>query len=435
MSEWCQTTLGAACEDGGGFIRTGPFGAQLHQSDYVDDPKGIPVVMPKDMTDGRINLNSIARIDKETASRLSDHLLSAGDIVLSRRGDVGRSAWVTEEDLPVLCGTGSMRIHPGQDGPFQPQYLRYVMRSKSTVDYLEGHAVGATMPNLNAGIVAGLPLTVPPSDQQRVVGEILSANDDLIENTRRRIELLEQMAQAIYREWFVSFRHPGHKDGALVDSSLGPMPEGWEVCDLATVASTLVDGDWVETKDQGGSDYRLLQVGNIGVGKFRETGNRRFVTEETFVRLRCTEIKNGDILISRMPDPIGRAWLVDYLSEPAITAVDVAILTPPTPPVGTYLSLWLNSPETLALADGVATGTTRKRVTRSVLGRFRLRVPSDELLDSFHRTVSPMTELVTTLRREFVLLAAARDILLPKLVTGQIDVSSLDIDAPVESVA
>ena len=234
MSEWRQTTLGVACEEGGGFIRTGPFGAQLHQSDYVDDPNGIPVVMPKDMSDGRINVNSIARIDEATASRLSDHLLAAGDIVLSRRGDVGRSAWVTERS------SGSLR-HGFNAHPSRPRWTARIsvpevrMRSKSTVDYLEGHAVGATMPNLNAGIVAGLPLIVLPLDQQIAIGEILSALDDLIENNRRRIELLDQMANAIYREWFVHFRYPRHEDRTLVDVITRPDPRSWEVSTIGRV--------------------------------------------------------------------------------------------------------------------------------------------------------------------------------------------------------
>jgi type I restriction enzyme S subunit len=161
MTQWRKATFGQVCEEGGGFIRTGPFGAQLHQHDYVDDPDGIPVVMPKDMSDGRIDKSTIARVDRETADRLAEHLLEPGDVVLARRGDVGRTAWVSEDDVPALCGTGSMRIHPG-GGAIDPRYLRYVMRSAEVSEFLHGHAVGATMPNLNSDIVSRLPVSVPP---------------------------------------------------------------------------------------------------------------------------------------------------------------------------------------------------------------------------------------------------------------------------------
>ena len=129
---------------------------------------------------------------------------------------------------------------------------------------------------------------------------------------------------------------------------------------LESVAASLVDGDWIETKDQGGSAYRLLQVSNVGLGNFRETGNFRYVTDDTFERLNCTAIMEGDILISRMPDPVGRAWYVDYLKQPSITAVDVAILRPRRESDGPFLELYLNSGPILAHSEQVATGTTRK---------------------------------------------------------------------------
>lgn len=135
------------------------------------------------------------------------------------------------------------------------------------------------------------------------------------------------------------FRYPGHEDVGMVDSELGSIPDEWDVQSLGSLALAFVDGDWIETKDQGGSDYRLIQVSNIGLGTFRETGKFRYITAETFDRLRCTQIDRGDLLISRMPDPIGRAWLVDELDQPAITAVDVAILRPESSAVGAYLNL------------------------------------------------------------------------------------------------
>jgi type I restriction enzyme S subunit len=95
----------------------------------------------------------------------------------------------------------------------------------------------------------------------------------------------------------------------------------WREVELSEVTLEVADGDWIETKDQGGSDYRLLQVSNIGVGCFRETGKYRYVTEDTFRRLRCTQITPGMVLVARMPDPVGRAWFVDRLDGRAITAV------------------------------------------------------------------------------------------------------------------
>ncbi len=118
--------------------------------------------------------------------------------------------------------------------------------------------------------------------------------------------MLEQAARLLYNEWFVHLRFPGHEHVKIKDG----VPEGWEKRTVANVCTAFEDGDWIESKDQGGEDFRLLQISNIGDNEFVETGNFRFISSETYRNLRCNEVVPGDILISRMPKPIGRAWYV-----------------------------------------------------------------------------------------------------------------------------
>ena len=224
---WTTTTLGDLARQAGGEVRTGPFGAQLHKSDYVDDPMATPVVMPKDMVDGRIETASIARVNGEVLERLSSHTLRTGDIVLGRRGDIGRRAWTGGTEDGWLCGTGSMRITVSGSREIRPRFLFYYLDLQETIGWLEGHSVGATMPNLSAGVVKQLPVRYPSLALQDVVIEALDSVEELVENNRRRIELLEEMARVLYQEWFVRFRFPGHEDVGLVDSDLGPIPKGW----------------------------------------------------------------------------------------------------------------------------------------------------------------------------------------------------------------
>jgi len=151
----------------------------------------------------------------------------------------------------------------------------------------------------------------------------------------------------------------------------------WPTMALGELCLSLEDGDWIETKDQGGDEYRLLQVSNVGVGSFRETGNYRYVTQETFDRLRCSEIKVGDILVSRMPDPVGRAWHVKkQMPWKAITAVDVTIVSPdPQKLDAAFCAYYLNSPQNLNFAAARAGGTTRLRITRRDLATFPIPHP------------------------------------------------------------
>jgi len=141
-------------------------------------------------------------------------------------------------------------------------------------------------------------------------------------------------------EWFVRLRFPGREHTRIING----VPEGWKQERLASACESAEDGDWIESKDQDGDDFRLLQISNIGMNEFVETGNFRGVSEETFRRLNCRSVDPGDILISRMPKPIGRAWLVTEMPWRMVTAVDVTILKPNDSRLDRYFLLYhLNS--------------------------------------------------------------------------------------------
>ena len=155
-----------------------------------------------------------------------------------------------------------------------------------------------------------------------------------------------------------------------------PEDRGIEFERLEDVCLSISDGDWIESKDQSPEGYRLLQIGNIGIGQFRESGKPKYVSEETFNRLRCTKIEIGDVLIARMPDPTGRSWCVDAEIPSSITSVDVAIVrVEPSKLSAKYLSYFLNCPSTLARNAEMQTGSTRQRIKRSDLADMSVPLP------------------------------------------------------------
>jgi len=156
---WPCIDLGDLTHRHGGAIQTGPFGSQLHAKDYVDT--GIPVVMPKDIVGRRVSTDSIARVGVTDAERLARHKLQAGDIVFSRRGDVERHALITEREVGWLCGTGCLLVRPGPRWE-SPGFLSMLLDAPRARTWLVQHAVGATMPNLNTGILSSVPLVLPP---------------------------------------------------------------------------------------------------------------------------------------------------------------------------------------------------------------------------------------------------------------------------------
>jgi restriction endonuclease S subunit/predicted nucleotidyltransferase len=172
---WRVTTLGKECERGGGNIQTGPFGTQLHASDYVDD--GVPSIMPSDLRDNRIEISGIARIRDSDAERLSVYRVQPGDVVYSRRGDVERRSLVRREEAGWLCGTGCLRVRFGPDG-LNPIFGASYLGGEDSRAWVVRHAVGATMPNLNTSILAALPMIVPPAKLQARFAEIVGPWDD-----------------------------------------------------------------------------------------------------------------------------------------------------------------------------------------------------------------------------------------------------------------
>ena len=200
--DWEYTTLGIACDRGGGHIQTGPFGSQLHASDYA--PIGIPSIMPKNIGDNRINLDGIARIGPDDANRLSRYLVQEGDIVYSRRGDVERRALVRRAEEGWLCGTGCLRVRLGEGG-VDSRYASYFLGHPNVREWIVRHSHGATMRNLNTSILSACPFIIPPKEDQRAIARILGTLDDKIELNRRMNETLEAMARALFKSWFVDF--------------------------------------------------------------------------------------------------------------------------------------------------------------------------------------------------------------------------------------
>ena len=159
---WKPTDLAAVCVKEKG-IQTGPFGSQLHESDYSDE--GVPVVMPKDLIGFRIRTDSIARIPEETADKLFRHRMKLGDIVYGRRGDIGRRAFIMPHQVGWFCGTGCLRIRPDPDA-VNGWYLFSFLGQDNVASLIAGRAQGVTMPNLNTGILSSVPVTLPPKSIQ-----------------------------------------------------------------------------------------------------------------------------------------------------------------------------------------------------------------------------------------------------------------------------
>ncbi len=177
-----------------GGLQTGPFGSQLHASDYTIS--GVPVVMPKDLSEGFISESRIARVPQAIQKKLTKHNLQLGDVVFSRRGKLERFAVITEREKGWICGTGCIRARFSQ-AQILPKYIFYYLQKPEISIWLNENAVGQTMPNLNTSILEQLPLMLPPLPEQQRIVSILETFDQRLSAASAYVCQLEQLKKKL----------------------------------------------------------------------------------------------------------------------------------------------------------------------------------------------------------------------------------------------
>ena len=384
MHSWSAATLGDVVERDGGLIQTGPFGSQLHQSDYVTE--GIPVIMPKDIADGRVDAVSVARVSEETASRLSRHQLRPRTIVIPRRGEITKRAFIRDDQAGWLCGTGCLQI--ALEGKhLLPEFLYHYMEQQAVVRWLEQHAVGTTMLNLSAGIVTELPLKFPAPAVQARIADILSAYDALIENNRRRMALLEEAARQLYREWFVRLRFPGHEHTRIIDG----VPDGWERVPLGDRV-TLNYGKALKAEDRIDGPYPVY--GSSGIVGMHEKA-----------------LAPGPGIVVGRKGNIGSVYWCPKDYWPIDTVYFIA--ADPS-------NLWLYY--ALRHMHFISTDVAVPGLNRDFAYSRPLLVPEARVLRIFLDTTASLHEQIAKLDEISEKLRTARDVLLPRLMSGEIAV-------------
>ena len=380
--------------------------------------------MPKDMVRGRVDRRSVSRVDSATAERLKAHYLASGDVVFARRGDVGRFAFVEDDEAGWLCGTGSMRVHAPDHTVVLPRFLRYALDEPRVAEWLIGQSVGSTMPNLNAKIVSDLPLLLPDPPTQRRIAAILSAFDELIEINERRIEVLEDLARSLYREWFVRFRFPGHNDVTFVDSELGSIPEAWRVRPTREVLSPVGGGTPSKKRDEywDGGQIAWFTPSDLTKSGSRYVGESKSrITPLGLSSSGARLFPAGSVLMT------SRATLgVLGIATTDATCNQGFIVIPPVDGIpAEFIYEWLAIRK--SQLESIATGATFKEITKTAFTRFPFLLPAREVLARFKDRIVPVGEQLHVCEEHNRRLAATRDLLLPRLVTGRLDISDIDL--------
>jgi type I restriction enzyme, S subunit len=378
---------------------------------------GIPFARAQNLNSGfdftgadRFPLGALARVGSK-ASRF-------GDCVLTSKGSVGRVGYVDRNTPPFVYSPQLSYWRSLDFDVIDPEYLRYWLQGPEFVtqrDAVKGATDMADYVNLRDQ--RRMTITLPAINVQRKITAILSPYDDLIENNNRRIKILEEMAQRIYREWFVDFRYPGHEGAPRVDSELGPIPQGWHWEPLRALAQqrrlgvnpSSIDP---ETPYIGLEHMPERSIAICDWGRAAEVSSLKYLYEE------------GDILFGKI-----RPYFHKVGAPPVsgICSTDAVVIRSRYPDLaGTVLAV-VSSDAFVQEAVQTSQGTKMPRANWNVLENYPIAFGSAELMERFNATMISSTKLIQSWIMLSRTLRTARDLLLPRLISGEIDVENLDI--------
>jgi len=405
---WVNTTLGEISAN----IQTGPFGSQLHQSDYSD--KGTPVVMPKDLVGGKISEVSIARVSEDHVNRLSRHKVEVGDILYSRRGDVGRCAFATDIEQGWLCGTGCLRVTIDRSKAI-PKFVFYQLQKAETIEWVEKHAVGATMLNLNTSILSSVPIEMPSLAEQQIIVDILSAYDDLIENNQKQIKLLEEAAQRLYKEWFADLRFPGYETTPIIDG----IPQGWKKDSADSFFEITIGKTPPRAESQWFTDMRngipWVSISDMGASSAFLYETSEGLTLEAINRHNVKIIPSDTVLLS-FKLTVGR---VAITTTEMCTNEAIAHFRMTDANYREYVYCYLKEYHYDSLGS---TSSISKAVNSKIIKAMPFVMPNYELVEAFSKMVAPIFNQIKNKQKSCLELKQARDRLLPKLMNSELEV-------------
>ena len=414
--------LGDLVKEGKGKIHTGPFGSQLHASDYVQS--GIPCIMPANMLNNYLDLSEIAYINEIDASRLSKYLVEEGDIVYSRRGDVTQKALIRSFESGYFCGTGCLLIRPGIH--IDSNYLLYYLSLKELKTWIKKQAVGATMPNLNTGILSDIPFKFIELEKQIAVASILRTLDKKIELNNRINTELEAMAKTLYDYWFVQFDFPD-EHGKPYKSSGGKMvynetlkrdiPEGWGVKKWGELI-TIESGYPFKSSDYTDNGrYKVITIKNVQDGELilDKCDTINFIP--TNLSEKCY-LSLGDILIS-LTGNVGRICVVhceELLLNQRVGKISCDNV------YKNYVYRYFTMSSTHDWLKRVSNGSAQQNLSPNDIIKGNCLIPNLNVIEKFNRLHQPIyiKRHLASLNNQK--LTELRDWLLPMLMNGQVTV-------------
>ena len=374
-------------------IQTGPFGSQLHKEDYVES--GTPIVTVEHLGNRVFTEQNLPRVSDCDKARLIKYTLSTGDIVFSRVGSVDRCSYVDKSHDGWMFSGRCLRVRPTE--LVDSLYLYYYFCLEETKQFVRNIAVGATMPSINTKLLGEVEIALPDLKNQKRIAAVLSSLDDKIENNQKLNDNLADLLQTIYQERF-SNDILAVNQGVLSD-----------ICSYSR--------DKVAVSELNVSTY--FSTENMLSGKAGSTEATSLPTTS-----QTTACHKGDTLISNIRPYFKK---IVYCEGNCGCSTDVLCFTPSQPRYSTYLFSTLYADKFFAFMVAGSKGTKMPRGDKQQIMTYPVVLPSEEELAGFNTIASPLLEQIYSNRAENKRLSILRDTLLPKLMSGELNVSDIQL--------
>ena len=406
MTEWRKVKLGDICETQYGYTAS---------AETVDT--GTKFLRITDIVPDTIDWDSVpfCKISNEERKK---YILRKGDIVVARTGATVGYAKYIKNDVESVFASYLVRFKV-IDNLADKEYVGLCVTSKTFKDYILSIANGSAQPNANSQMMSSFEIALPPIDIQHRIAEVLSRYDALIENYQRQIKLLEEAAQRLYKEWFVDLRFPGHQSTPIINN----LPQSWQKKKLGEITCKFATGlNPRKNFVLGQGDNYYVTIKNMADNDVIFDDKCDKVDDEALEKInKRSDLQQGDLLFSGI-GTIGRVYLIDEpvvnwnISESVFTMRPVKEISP------VFLYLMLLNKDIQDYCQSNAHGCAQKGIRMADLKAYETIIPDKETLESFVTIASKFINRSKSLRKQIRNLSEARDRLLPKLMSAEIEV-------------
>ena len=385
----------------------------ISDGDHQPPPKavtGVPFVTIANINkSNQFDFNDTMFVPKDYYDRLdSKRKAQVGDILNSVVGSFGIPVLIKEE-RPFVFQRHIAILRPNER--INSAFLYYTMLSRDFYAKADAAAIGAAQRTVSLTSLRGMEIELPPLKVQEAIASKLSAYDNLIENNQKQIKLLEEAAQRWYKEWFVDLRFPGYEDTPIVDG----VPEGWERATIDSRISLLSGYAFKSAQFDSSGEYKIVTIKNVKDGEFNGINTSRIVSIPDKMPRHCVLV-DGDILLS-LTGNVGRTCIVNgnnYLLNQRVAKLQSDI------PAFTYCLF--RSSDMFDAMNNLANGAAQQNLSPIRTGKVVVLFPSNRLLSEFDTIAGSYLSKILNLRKQSELAIQARDRLLPKLMSGEIEV-------------